>query len=120
MKVDALGCLHGAQALAHEGDELGLVRPLVRAQFGAQLDGGLHGLAPMVVGDAEDYALVHGRVLAQGVFHIHGIDVEAARDDQILQAVLEVQVALCIDQAPVPVCSQPSTRVSAVLPGRRQ
>jgi hypothetical protein len=29
----------------------------------------------MVVRNAEDHALVHGRVLAQGVFHIHGIDV---------------------------------------------
>ncbi|MNT65784.1 hypothetical protein D3C72_2037910 [compost metagenome] len=66
-----------------------------------ELHGGVDGFAPLVVGQAEYRAFVYGGVRRQRVLDVDGIDVKAAGDDDVAQAVLQEQIAARIDQAGV-------------------
>ncbi len=62
-----------------------------------QLDRGLHLLAPLVVGDAEDGDVADRGVLGEGVLDLGGVDVDATRDDHVGGPVAEVDVAVGLD-----------------------
>src|SRR5579872_2689155 len=86
---EGLAELHPARAL-----EVRQIRPAVLDQLGfahrrplAQDDEGEHGLAPLLVGHADDGRLGDRRVHVEGVLHLDGGDVLPTRDDHVLLAV---------------------------------
>ncbi|HEU0221231.1 MAG TPA: hypothetical protein VFR34_03325 [Paracoccaceae bacterium] len=62
-------------------------------------DDGVHGLAPMEMRDADDGALGDGGMQADGVLDLDGTDVFAARDDHVLDAVLDEDIADLVEAA---------------------
>ena len=80
----------------------------------AQLDDGVHPLAPLVVGDPEHGRVGHGRVLAQRLLDLDRVDVHAARDDHVRGPVREVDEAVGVDVADV------AEGVGARTPERRR
>ena len=86
---------HGA--LKVEGCE-GLRAPMIWgaadwSSFGFSYTKG-EGLAPFLVGLGDDGRRLHGRVLVERVLDLDRGDVLAARDDDVLRAVLELDVAV--------------------------
>ena len=77
-------------ARAQELDDLGGAR--LRA--GLEHHAGLHRLAPLRVGHADHRAVGDRRVLHQRVLDLGRIDVLAARQDHVLDAVMYVQIAV--------------------------
>ena len=76
----------------------------------------------VVVGRGVDRDVLDARVLAQGVLDLERVDVDAAADDQVLAAAVEVEVAVLVEPAEVadreralPV--RRSRHAAAVLPG---
>src|SRR5690606_31752361 len=57
---------------------------------------GQHGLAPLLVGYADDGAFAHCRVRVHGVLHLARVDVLAAADDHVLDAVDDVDEAVLV------------------------
>ena len=62
---------------------------------------GHHHLAPFAVRPADDGNLAHRAVGEQHLLDLARIDVGTARDDQVLGAVLEMQITLLVDNADV-------------------
>ena len=62
---------------------------------------GPHRLAPVRIGHADHRDFAHRRVLRHRLLDFAAVDVLAARDDHVLLAVDEVQVALVVDVADV-------------------
>ena len=58
-------------------------------------------LAPLVVGQPDDGAVAHRRVLHQRLLDLGRVHVEAAGDDHVLQAVDDEQVAVVVEVADV-------------------
>src|SRR5579884_804160 len=65
-------------------------------------DEGLGDLAPAWIGDADDRGLHDRRMLVQGALHLGGGDVLPAGDDEVLLAILDVEVAVFVDPPDVP------------------
>src|SRR5690606_195608 len=86
MKMDVLGCLHRAETLTNESDQLG--RRGIAAR--PQLHGSMDGLAPFWIRYTENGTFIDIGVLTQYVFDIHGIHVKAAGDHHFLEPVLQV------------------------------
>ena len=70
--------------------------------LGLEHDERLHGLAPGVVGHADDGALQHRGVAGDGLLHLHRVDVLAAGDDHVLGPVDDEHVALVVPAGDVP------------------
>ena len=64
---------------------------------GLGLDDGQHDLAPLGVGHADHRGVADGRVREQLGFDLGGIDVDAARDDEVRGAVGEEEVAVVVE-----------------------
>ena len=64
---------------------------------GPERDHRLDGLAPAVVGHADDRDLGHGRVLGQDLLDLGRVDVLPAGDDHVLEPVLDEEVAVVVD-----------------------
>ena len=77
------------QTLAAEGDDFCFRRCFALAQD----DQRLGRLAPLFVRDADDRALHHGRVTVQRILDIGRTDVLASRDDHVLLAIDDMDVA---------------------------
>ncbi len=79
-------------------------------------------LAPVLVRHADHRALGDGRMLVQRVLHLGRVDVLAARDDQILDAVPDVDEAVVVGDRRCRRCAASRRRDStaAVSSGRRQ
>src|SRR5437867_13416719 len=78
------------EALAQPRDDPGRIR----RHAGTQDHAGLHGLAPALVGHADHGAFADRRVRGEHVLDLRGVDVLAARDDHVLQPVVDVQEAV--------------------------
>jgi len=65
--------------------------------IGAQLHKGQGCLAPLGIGPSHHTHRQHGRMLVEGVFHLDGRDVFAARDDDVLGPILELHIAIGIE-----------------------
>ncbi|MCY1286701.1 hypothetical protein D9M70_356770 [compost metagenome] len=61
----------------------------------------MHGLAPLVAGDADHRALRHGRVAGEGGLDLGGIDVLATGNDHVLDPVADVDETLLVHVAAV-------------------
>ena len=71
--------------------------------------------APLLVADADDRALPHGRVLEEHVFDLAGREVLAAAHDDVVEPTLDVEVPALVEVALV-VGGEPSfTRPAVVL-----
>ena len=68
---------------------------------GFEHDDGVYGLAPFFVGHANNGAHRHRRVAGEGAFHFGRVDVFAAGDDHVFDAVDDIQVAMCVHHATV-------------------
>ena len=90
--MDALGRLDRADAVLGEGDQ----RRGVEDGAGCRLDRDLDPLAPFLVGNTEDHALIDVGMLGQGRLDVGRIDVETARDDDVAQPVLDRHIAVCV------------------------
>src|SRR5690606_9974671 len=55
------------------------------------------GLAPTVVGHTDDGDLGDGRVFGQDGFDLDGVDVLATRDDHVLHAIGDEEIAVGVD-----------------------
>ena len=71
------------------------------AAFGFSDDVGDHDLAPIRVRPADHRDFAHARMLEQHLLDLAWIDVGAARDDDVLGAVLEREIAFRIERADV-------------------
>src|SRR5208283_3356656 len=78
------------EALAAPGDEFLRSRRVARLHF----DEGAGRLAPFLVRTRDHGGELDARMLEQGVLHIDRGDVLAARDDDVLRAVAELDVAV--------------------------
>src|SRR6267378_5626452 len=76
-----------ALVVGHPGPTVLDELPFVTDRARAQHDEGLDGLAPLLVGHADDRDLGHRGMLEQAVLHLDGRDILAARDDDVLLAV---------------------------------
>ncbi|MCY1366281.1 hypothetical protein D9M69_531700 [compost metagenome] len=94
---DRLGPLEPAEPLLDERDQV----LLADLRAAAQLHFGVHGFAPLLVRHPHGSRHRHRRVRIECRFHLDGIDVEAARDDHVLLAVHQVDVAFFVDIAEV-------------------
>src|SRR5438067_3158742 len=63
---------------------------LARLLAGLQAHEGLGDLAPAIVGNRDYSALEHGRVACDRLLHLDGRDVLAARDDDVLLTVAQL------------------------------
>jgi hypothetical protein len=100
--------------LAAEGDQLLLAWP---PPAGLELDEGARRLAPLLVGPRDHRRLQHRRVLVERVLDLDRRDVLAARDDDVLGAVLELDVAVGVHTPRSPVWNQPPRRPRRVAFG---
>src|SRR5690554_7452027 len=75
-----------------------------------QLDEGARSLAPLVVGLGHDRRLFHRRVGIQRVFNLDSGDVLAAGNDDVLGAILDLDVTV----------GMPHSQVSGVVPASGQ
>ena len=80
------------EALAGEGDQL----VLGDRGTGPAHHEGDGNLTPLVVWDAHDGELVHVGVAGEHVLHLGRIDVLAAGDDHVLDAVVNVEIAVLV------------------------
>ena len=83
--------------LAAEGDDV-LVADIVIAAPG---DEGAGRFAPLLVGAGDHRRFHDGRVFVEGVFHFDGGDVLATGDDDVLQTVLDLHVAVGVADSKV-------------------
>src|SRR6266480_4818581 len=96
--LDGLGRLVGTLLLLDQGDEAGGVD----GGAGPGDDDGGDGLAPAVVGDADDGGGGDVGVGGQHVLHFLGIDVEPAADDHVVLAIDDIDVAVVVAPGHVP------------------
>src|SRR5262249_29724069 len=84
--------LVGGEVLLAPGHEI------VRGNLGArlELDEGARRLAPLLVLLGHDCRRLHGGMLVERILDLDRRDVLAARDDDVLRAVLELDVAVCM------------------------
>src|SRR6185369_8775356 len=111
-KVDRLRRLEAGDALAGEVDDISGGRLLAGLHHHDRLD----RFTPFVVGDADHGGFGHVRVIADRAFDLGRIDVLAAGDDHVLDAVVDVEVAVLVQVAGV-AGAQPA--VAAERPGGR-
>src|SRR5919201_1207048 len=99
----ALGTFVGREPFMCEGDDLLLVqRPPARRH-----DECRDLLAPSIARHARDRDLMHGGVLLEYELHLARVDVEAAGDDELLDAAADGQAAVLADLAHV-ACAEPA------------
>ena len=91
-KTHQLGDFVAGQSLATEIDQLGLAR----CQAITQLDRCRRHLAPVRIEYADDGCLLDCRVRQQHRLDFSWVDVLAARNDQVVSAADDVQIALAI------------------------
>ena len=60
----------------------------------AQRDEGARALAPLLVGPGDHGGLQHGRMTVEGALDLDRADVLAAGDDDVLRAVLDLDIAV--------------------------
>src|SRR4051812_25867549 len=89
-KLDRLWDLEAGQMFADEVTERAFVERLARFEGYERL----WHLAPVVIGDSDDRRFQYGWVGADRLFDLDGGDVFAARDDDVLLAVAELDVAV--------------------------
>src|SRR5690606_5498653 len=89
-EVDRAWALEVRDALAHEADDVVGLDRLAGLGHHDRLD----LLAPLVVGHADDGPVGDRGVLHQDVLDLRRVDVLAARDDQVLDPVVQEQVAV--------------------------
>ena len=102
------------QAIAQEGDQLALGHRAVRPTN----DAGLDAFAPGGVGHADHRAVGHAGMLHQRVLDLGRIDVLATRDDHVLDAVVDVEVA-ALQVTTVAAAEPAAARVATVREHRR-
>lgn len=90
MKSTERGFLKRSRRPAAEGDQV-LGRD---GRTGVGDDDRLDGLAPLLVGDADHAGFPHGGVFVQSGLDLGAVDVEATRDDHVLLAVDEEEIAV--------------------------
>ena len=95
MKVDRLRRLEAGDAFAGEVDDVGGGRLLAGLHHHDRLD----RFAPFVVGDADHRDFGDIGVVADRALDFGGIDVLAAGDDHVLDAVVDVEVAVLVHVA---------------------
>src|SRR5690606_16508631 len=66
-----------------------------------QLDGGVNCFSPLQVRHTEYDAIVDCWMLAQNTLDIGRVNVEAARDDDVAQAILQEQISLFVQIAAI-------------------
>src|SRR5689334_2324114 len=93
--LNLLGGLDAADALLDEGTDLGGGDDLA----GTGLHDGGDPLAPLLVRQADNGAVLNGRMGQQGLLHLGRVDVEAAGDDHVFGPVDDEQVAVLIQVA---------------------
>src|SRR5574338_71603 len=96
-ELDRARALEVREVLPAEREQLGLARARARAQH----DESLGRLAPLLVGHADHRALEHRLVAVERVLDLGGADVLAARDDDVLLAVDDVEAAGRVPHAEV-------------------
>src|ERR1035438_3817488 len=96
--LDLLGGLDAAESFLDEGAHLILRHGLA----GAQLHDRGDPLAPFLVGQSDDRAVLHGRMGQQHLLDFGGVDVEAAGDDHVFGAVDDEQVIVVVEVADIP------------------
>src|SRR5262249_41277633 len=96
-ELDPLGHARGAQPRAYPLAQLLGPRPAARAPGGHRGD----GLAPLLVGDADDRAVGDAGVLVQHVLDLAGREVLAAAHDHVVDAAGDEEVALFVEEAAV-------------------
>src|SRR5580692_4033970 len=96
-EVDRLRRLEARDALAGEADDIRRRRLLA----GLHHHDGLDRLAPFVVGHADHGDFGDIGVIADRAFDLGGIDVLAARDDHVLDAVVDIEIAVAVHVAGV-------------------
>src|SRR6185503_20075427 len=111
-KVDRLRRLESGNTLAGKIDDVGGGRLLA----GLHHHDRLHGLAPFVVGDADHGGFRDVRVIADRALDLGGVDVLAAGDDHVLDADVDIEVAVLIHVAGI-AGAEPA--VAAESPGGR-
>ena len=74
-------------------------------------------LAVALVGNADDRGFDNVGVLVQRSFHLGRVDVLAAADHHVFDAIGDVEEPLLVERARSPVWNQPSVIAAAVAPG---
>src|SRR5439155_16996168 len=97
-ELDSGRRLEMRDVLLAEVDDVLLGRLLARLER----DEGLGPLPPLLVRDGHDRALHHRRVLGHALLHLDGRDVLAARDDDVLLPVAQLDVAVRVPHTDVP------------------
>ena len=92
-----MGGLEVGEVLAGEGAEIGFGG----GGAGAEDDEGVRGLAPLLVGQADDGGLLDGGVAEERGLDLDGGDVLAAADDDVLHAIADLDVAVGVDDGGV-------------------
>src|SRR5215472_8138699 len=95
--VDRGRALVVRQAVAAEGDDVGGGELRARGRD----DDGLDGLAPVLVGDADDHAVAHARAGVEHALDLGAVHVLAAGDDHVLEPVQDIHEALGVRAADV-------------------
>src|SRR5204863_10157914 len=100
LEIDALGRLDRPEQLA--AARLQRLREGRSSVPGLRrLDDGLDFLAELLIGYAEHRGVCDARILQQHVLDLLRVDVDAARDDDEVLAVGEVQIAFSVDMSDV-------------------
>src|SRR5258707_716079 len=89
-EVDRLRCLEARDAFAGEADDIRRGRLPAGLHHHDRLD----GFAPFVVGHADHGDFGHVRMVADRAFAFGGIDILAAGDDHVLDAVVDIEIAV--------------------------
>src|SRR5271170_6800256 len=95
--IDAARTFVTGDAVLAEGDNL----DGIDAGAGFRDHEGVDGLAPLFAGDADHRALRHRRMLRDHVLDFHRIDVLAAGNDHVFDAVDQIDIAFLIHVAAV-------------------
>src|SRR5262249_54106469 len=74
-----------------------------------------HELAPLWIRYSEDRGLPNRRMLANNRFDLPGVNIFAARDDHVFQAVEDVEIPVGILTADVPRTKQPVSKRACSL-----
>src|SRR3954451_7608102 len=96
--VDGLRALERRELAAAPGEQL----LDFDRRAGPRDDHGLGHLAPALVGNADHRNVLDLRVLGQDTLDLGRIDVLAAADDHVLDAVRDVEIAVAVNVAAVP------------------
>ena len=96
-KADALWTFEAGYMLVAVLDD----RWLIHSFSIAQPDDGVHYLAPFSVRDTDGHGFYNSRNLVQDIFHLSRIDVLTTGDNDVLRAILELDIAIWINDSQV-------------------